>query len=96
MASAGVVGPLVSEIDYPRLYVVLAFALLAEPVSLELEGDGVGEGIVTTGDVDIVMGEIGKVEYPGADVMPRDPTDGAVLVVESPPGLVPRPCTARM
>ena len=33
------------------------------------------------------MGEVGKVEYPGADVMPRDPTDGAVLVVEIASGL---------
>src|SRR6516164_4346431 len=59
MAAARIVGPSPAELDRAAADVFAAFALFAEAVILELQHRGEGEGVVGTGDVDVLRADPG-------------------------------------
>src|SRR5581483_11082262 len=81
MAAAGVVGPPAAEPDGAVADIPAAVALVAEPVVLELQHGGEGEGVVGAGDVDVLRAHAGIGPEDLARVLSRHRRDRPVLVV---------------
>src|SRR6185503_19853270 len=81
MPAAGVVGPLAAELDGAVADVVATLALLAEAVILELQQGGEGEGVVGTGEVDVLRPDAGAGPQDVLGVVAGDGRDRAGLIV---------------
>jgi len=81
MAARGVVGPLAAELDRAARHILAALALLAEPVFLELQHRREGEGVVGSGDVDILRPDPGIRPQDLPRIKAGDGRDRSVLVM---------------